>query len=108
QPIQFLLTADENIKNPVLSINNYSTVPIGTHLKKNETAKYVGGNKIVIYDSNWKELRSIPIEESAMMVDNGNVNLVFTCQFESEDNTKQASAEFKTVGTKKVLTSQIR
>lgn len=108
QPIQFLLTADENIKNPVLSINNYSTVPIGTHLKKNETAKYVGGNKIVIYDSNWKELRSIPIEESAMMVDNGNVNLVFTCQFESEDNTKQASAEFKTVGSKKVLTSQTR
>lgn len=104
QPLLFLIHANDPIKNIAIEINNHTTIRINETLKVGETLKFDGKDLFLICDRNWNIRKSIPT--AIPTVPTGEIQILFTCDFETQDNpNKKVSAEVKTLGKKILLTS---
>lgn len=98
QPVQFILKTDDKITGISMEIANFSTVNIDGHLDAGEYMKYEGGDEILIYDKTWNVQRKIPVDSKNMEMPEGESNIIFSCQFASDDSKKSVNGEFKTKG----------
>lgn len=98
QPVQFMLRATDRVDDISIEIANFSTVNIKDVLQVGEYMKYDGGNEIIVYDRTWNVKRSIPVDSKNLTVPEGESQIIFSCNFASEDAAKAVSGEFKTIG----------
>ncbi len=105
QPIRFILKATDHVSSISMEIANFHTVEIPGVLKPGEYMKYEGGDKVNIYDKNWNLLRQTTVNKESMIIPTGNVQLNFSCAFQTDDTEKFVSGEFKTIGKEIPLTA---
>ena len=98
QPVQFILTAAEgNLDDIKMEIDNHKKVTFPLRLNMGETIKYIGGNNAIVYNKNWRRIKTIPINESACIVSAGEHSLRFDCKFEGAEKP-QAKLEVRIIG----------
>jgi len=82
QTMNFILTAvDGDMENVRMEIDNDKKLFIPMAMKAGETIKYNGGDRAKIYNKNWKELRGVNIDASALTISKGEHHITFDCKF---------------------------
>jgi len=93
QQLQFIFSVRESdCSNITLEIDNYKKLDIPGMFKAGTYLKYDGGNSVYLYDENWHELKSIPVDAGVLAVSDGDHSLTLDCQFSAEGMLK---VEFK-------------
>jgi len=99
EKVNFIITAVKcEINSIMMEFDNYKTVKLPITLKKNETLKYEGGDKAIIYSSNWEKISTIDIDESEMKLKKGEHSVTFDCEFKGDEDAK-AKIEIRLFGT---------
>ncbi|WP_167611977.1 hypothetical protein [Maribellus sediminis] len=82
-----------DISNIKIEINNYKNLEFPLVLKKDQSIKITDGKTAVVYDKNWNEIRSIPLQDSETAVQKGKQTLTFDCGFTNAGDDASASVE---------------
>ena len=98
QPMQFLLTAAKgNVQDVKMEIDNYKQIALPVTLNEGQTVKYTGGETAVVYSKQWKKLKEIEMEASALWLNSGEHAVTLDCSFEG-DEASFAKLEVRLVG----------
>ena len=82
QPLQFIITVlGGAVENLSIEIDNYLEIKLPARLGKQSVLKYSGGAKAIVYDANWHETASVPVDVSAVTVSEGKHTMKFDCEF---------------------------
>ena len=99
QTLQFILTAQEStISGMRLEIDNYKTIELPVDLQPGQILKYTGGDKAILYNANWKQLREVALNEKDFLVQAGKHALSFEGNFLSADEAASLKLELRTLG----------
>ncbi|GAB3647198.1 hypothetical protein GCM10028791_08710 [Echinicola sediminis] len=79
QALGLLLSSKGNqkISKVMLEIDNYSKIEIPVELAEGNLLAYDGGQHAVLYDSQWKKLKEVPMDGSKMSVSPGSHSLIW-------------------------------
>jgi hypothetical protein len=103
QKMNFILTAiDGNVKGIKMEINNYKKITLPITLKEGETIKYSNGEKAVIYDKYWHDLKEVKIDTSILNIGNGEHSITFDCNFVGGKDPK-TKLEIRFIGAAELL-----
>jgi len=99
QVVNFTLTANNSdVSGITIEINNYKKTEIPVTIKKGQILKYVDGNKMLLYDSNWQIISKFDIEPSDLKINKGENVLTIDCNFERADKEANIKVEIRTLG----------
>lgn len=99
QVINFIVTAKETtISDIIIEIDNYKKVLIPVQIKAEESLKFTGGNKAIIYSPTWQKIKEININSSDFRVSKGEHTLTFDCSFSSEGKEPLVKLEVRIAG----------
>ncbi len=85
QVMNFILTAvDGNIDDIRMEIDNYKEISLPVQLKAGETIKYSGGDKAAIYNKNWRKLKEINMNTTALILSAGEHSIKYDCSFSGD------------------------
>jgi hypothetical protein len=94
----FILTADgADISTIKFEIDNHKDIPLPVTLKKGETIKYSGGKQAIVYDRNWRTIKSIKMDPAQCSISKGDHTVTLDCDFSAADEA-QAKLELRVVG----------
>ena len=104
QPLQFIITTSNNgtASKLFLEIDDFRKIDLNIKIGPNQNLKYSGGNEVVLYDSSWNRLMSIPIDPAKLKVGKGNHKLKVDCSFDAGENVS-LKLELKTKGPAEVV-----
>ena len=104
QPLQFIITTSNNgtASKLFLEIDDFKKIDLNIKIGPNQNLKYSGGNEVVLYDSSWNRLMSIPIDPAKLKVGKGNHKLKVDCSFDAGENVS-LKLELKTKGPAEVV-----
>ena len=89
QAMNFIITSvDGNLRDIIIGVDNYREIRLNTHLRKDESIKYTGGDKATVYDKNRVKLGEIEIGESALQISKGSHTINFECAFTEGDEPR--------------------
>lgn len=98
QSLNFILTAiDCDASEISLEINNYKKIKLPFNLRKGQIIKYTGGNKAIIFDSNWNIIKEFDINPSDFKVNKGENSLIVYCNFDKIDKEPTIKLEIRTM-----------
>jgi len=99
QPMNFVLTlVGGNIKNFKFEVDNFKQIELPVTLKPEQTIKYIGGDKAIIYSKNWQKIKEIEIDVDAFTISKGTHSLSFNCKF-AESKDTHVKLELRFIGT---------
>jgi hypothetical protein len=88
QALQFILTVQESkVSDLRFELDNYKTIELSVDLEPGQILKYTGRDKAILYDSNWQQLREIPLVAEDFVISPGKHTLTFECNFGSSTET---------------------
>ncbi|WP_242116992.1 hypothetical protein [Aestuariivivens sediminicola] len=104
QPIQITIKlAEETVcKNIVVELDNYKKIEFPITLSDNQILRYEGGDKATVYDQHWNAIKTITMEDDAILISNGSHTLTADCTFLS-GKASEIHIELKTFGEPTVL-----
>ncbi len=103
EKVNFIIKAVKcEINNIKIEFDNYKTINLPIKLKKNETIKYEGGDKAVIYSPSWEKIKEVDIKESDMKLKKGEHTVTFDCKFKG-DKDSEAKLEIRLFGKSEKL-----
>jgi len=104
--INFILTAkDATISKITLELDNYKRIILPISLKAEESIKYTGGDKAIVYSNTWQKVKEIDINIAALKVSKGEHSLTFDCLFVSEGKEPHAKLEVRIIGSAEKIKS---
>lgn len=99
QALQFILTVQESkVSDLRFELDNYKTIELLVDLEPGQIVKYTGGDKAILYDSNWQQLREIPLVAEDFVISPGKHTLTFECNFGSSTETAVVKVEIRCLG----------
>jgi hypothetical protein len=94
QSMGMIITAkNADISNIKIEINNYKNLEFPIVLEKDQSIKIDDGKTAVVYDKNWNEIRSFPLQDSETMVQQGKQTVTFDCGFLNAGDDASAGIE---------------
>ena len=94
QSMGMIITAkNADISNIKMEINNYKTIEFPLVLKKDQSIKIEDGKTAVVYDRNWNQIRTIPLQNSETAVQEGKQTVTFDCGFTKAGDDASAGIE---------------
>ncbi|MFC1782684.1 hypothetical protein ACFL02_03745 [Planctomycetota bacterium] len=97
QSVNFILSAIDSDANEItMELNNYKKIKLPAVLRKGQTIKYSGGNKAIVYDSNWQIVREFDINPSDFKVSKGENSVAFDCNFDKAEKEARVKLEIRT------------
>ncbi len=104
--INFILTAkDATISKITLELDNYKRIILPISLKAEESIKYTGGDKAIVYSNTWQKVKEIDINITALKVSKGEHSLTFDCLFVAEGKEPHAKLEVRIIGSAEEIKS---
>lgn len=101
--VNFIIKAVKcEINSIVLEFDNYKTIKLPINLKENETIKYEGGDKAVVYSPSWEKIKEVDIKESNMKLKKGEHTVTFDCKFKGNEDS-EAKLEIRLFGKSEKL-----
>ena len=81
QPLSFIITAGDstNIKALSLAIDGKESIKLINVLKEGQALKYTGDGNLKLYDPDWHELNSYPVNSETFSVSTGDHSITFIC-----------------------------
>ena len=100
QPLQFILTTTNGItvSNITFEIDDFKKATFNITLKPGQYLKYVGGEKVILYDKFWNKIKDIGVDTDKLVLGNGNHNIKVNCQFLENNSQASLKLELRTVG----------
>ncbi len=93
----FLFTAQKaDVANIQLVLNSIKRISLPTRLKKGQKLKYTPGEKLRLYDANWKEIKAFDFDLSAFKLRKGTNNISLDCKFENKEDDARLRFEVRT------------
>ena len=97
--MSFIITAkDATVSGIKIEIDSYKELLIPVQLKAEESIKYTGGNKAIIYSPNWQKTVEININSSDFKVSKGEHTITFDCSFNNEGKEPLVKLEIRIIG----------
>jgi len=93
-----LKAVDGNLKQIEMEIDSFKKIELPFVLKAGQSFKYTGGNKAIIYDSSWGEVKQVEIDPVFFRISKGDHNITFNCKF-NEGKKSQAKFEIRIFST---------
>jgi hypothetical protein len=98
QTLHFVITCmSEEVSDLVLEINNYKEIRLPITLKKGQIIKYTGGNKAIIYESNWKQIDVLSIDPSSFKISKGENAIFLDAQFSKKGGESKVKLEVRMI-----------
>ena len=95
QYLSFIISAQNaDISNIVLEINSHRTIKLPVNLKKGQTVKFMNQKTAILYDENWNEISSIPLDKAQFKLSKGQQSVTFDCSFSNTFDKAHAKIEF--------------
>jgi len=99
QTINFIITAKESsVSEIIIEIDNYKELILPLTLKPDESLKYTGGDKAIIYNRTWQKIKEIPIKSADLKISKGDHTITFDCSFNNEKDNALAKFEVRITG----------
>lgn len=99
QPLQFIIQASGNARasDLAIQINGKEALSLSRSLEAGEIVKYAGGNKMTVYDKQWKPRATLDVNPESLRVGGGRQKVRIGCRFAGGDKSA-LSVELRTVG----------
>jgi len=99
QTLQFILrvSGDAPISDVTLEIDGVSETLIPVTLETGQILKYSGGDRAILYDKHWNELKNVELDASELQIGPGVCEICLGCRFHTADEP-EVKLEFRTVG----------
>ncbi|MGE0019438.1 MAG: hypothetical protein AB7S72_07215 [Draconibacterium sp.] len=97
--ISFIITAqDAKINSIRFEFNNCCEVKIPVTLKAGESIRYSGGRTAEIFNNQLQKINDFQVDESKLMLGNGNHSIAFDCAFSEKGKEPAAKLEIRVKG----------
>ncbi len=107
QTVELLITAKESdVNNIELVLDNFKSIKINRRIKAGETLKYKSGDTAVIYDSNWKQIGTIPLNPEKFTISNGTHVLKVDCNFKNSKENAALKLEVRLIENTNIIFSK--
>ncbi|MCB9218189.1 MAG: hypothetical protein H6610_01870 [Ignavibacteriales bacterium] len=95
EEVHFILKAvKSDLSKITFEIDNFKKIELPITLKKDEILKYSGGDKAIVYKSNWEKVSEINLNKSDWKLKKGDHQITFDCIFNGDDES-QAKLEIR-------------
>ncbi len=99
QVANFVLTANNcDVSGISMEINGYKKIAIEATLKDGQRLKYMGGEKVLLYDANWQVIGEFTIEPADLKINRGQNLIAVDCNFDKADKEANIKVEVRTHG----------
>ena len=99
QAVNFVLTANKcEVSGIGIEINNYKKIHLPVTIKEGQILKYNAGNKLVLYDANWKIINKFEMDNSDFKINKGENFITLDCHFDKADKEANIKVEVRTFG----------
>ncbi len=103
QLLNFIITAKgASVANISMEIDNHKQLDIPVSIQPGQSLKYIGEDKMTLYDMAWQPIEEIKIKDDLLLVENGEHNLVFDCEFGKGENA-EVKVELRTEGQSELI-----
>ncbi len=97
--MNFILTAsDARVSGIKIELDNSREIVLPVELKAGESAKYSGGEKVVVLNAFNHPIKEISIDGNLMQIEKGNHSIVFDCNFSEKGKEPLAKLEIRIRG----------
>ena len=104
QKMHFTIIAmGSDVNNIMLEIDNYKKIQLPASLKKGNFLRYIGGDEVIIYNSNWQSIASIEVDPADFQIGTGEHTLTADCGFKNSEDDAHLKIEIRMRGDREKI-----